>query len=82
MSDLFRVPEEKFRDKLYKSLEENISWVERETGRMPTYEEVAEILVDEFSKVLDLEGEGDIPESAIALADRSEGRVYLGGGSL
>jgi len=26
MSQLFRVPEEKFRDKLYKTLEENISW--------------------------------------------------------
>lgn len=70
MSELFRVPEEKFRDKLYKSLEENISWVERETGRLPSYEEVAGILIDEFSKVLDLEGESEPPPEAVSLADQ------------
>ncbi len=70
MSELFRVPEEKFRDKLYKSLEENISWVERETGRMPSYEEVESILVEEFSKMLDFEGEEEIPPEAVSLADK------------
>ena len=70
MSELFRVPEEKFRDKLYKSLEENISWVERETGRLPSYEEVEEVLVEEFSKVVDFEGEGELPPEAVSLADK------------
>ncbi len=69
MSELFRVPEEKFRDKLYKSLEENISWVERETGRLPSYEEVESILVEEFSRVLDFEGVAEIPQEALSLAD-------------
>ncbi len=69
MSEIFRVPEEKFRDKLYKSLEENISWVERETGRMPSYEEVESLLVEEFSKIIDFEGFGEIPPEAVSLAD-------------
>jgi len=70
MSELFRVPEEKFRDKLFKSLEENVTWVERETGRLPTYDEVEGILIEEFSKVVDFEGEGEIPPEAVTLADR------------
>lgn len=70
MAKLFKVPEEKFRDKLYKSLEENISWVERETGRLPAYEEVENILIEEFSKLLPFEGEGEIPYEAYELADR------------
>jgi len=70
MSELFRVPEEKFRDKLYKSLEENISWIERETGKLPSYEEVEELLIEEFSKIIPFEGEGEIPEEAIELADK------------
>jgi len=69
MSELFKVHEEKFRDKLYKSLEENISWVERETGRLPTYEEVEEVLVEEFSKLFPFEGVSDIPPEAVSLAD-------------
>ncbi len=70
MAELFRVPEEKFRDKLYQSLEENVTWVERETGRLPSYEEVEKILIEEFSKVVDFEGESEIPPEAVSLADR------------
>ncbi len=69
MSQLFKVPEEKFRDKLYKSLEENITWVERETGRMPSYEEVEDLLAQEFSRLFDLE-EAQVPQEAFALADK------------
>ncbi len=70
MSRIFKVPEEKFRDKLYKSLEENISWIERETGRLPSYQEVEQVLVEEFARVIDFEGEAKVPEEAIALADK------------
>lgn len=70
MAQLFKVPEEKFRDKLYKSLEENISWVEKETGRLPSYEEVEEILIEEFSNLLPFEGEEEIPPEAYELADK------------
>ncbi len=70
MSQLFRVPEEKFRDKLYKTLEDNISWVEKETGKLPDREEVTNILVEEFSKIIDFEGEGTIGDDVIELADK------------
>ncbi len=69
MSELFRVPDEKFRDKIYRSLEEGISWIERETGVMPEYGAVEEALIEEFSKVLSFEGEGEIPHEALELAD-------------
>jgi lipoate-protein ligase A len=70
MAQLFRVPEEKFRDKLHKSLEENLTWVERETGRFPSYEEVEKLLIEEFSKIIDLEGEAEVPPEAVSLADK------------
>jgi len=70
MSKIFKVPEEKFRDKVHKSLEENVTWVERETGRFPSYEEVEELLVEEFSKIIPFEGESEIPEEALELADK------------
>ncbi|AAC07738.1 lipoate--protein ligase [Aquifex aeolicus] len=70
MAEIFRIPEEKFRDKVHKSLEENVTWVERETGRLPSYEEVEEFLVEEFSKVIPFEGEEPVPEEAIELADK------------
>ena len=70
MSKLFKVPEEKFRDKVYKSLEEGMSWIEKETGVLPTYEEVENALIEEFSKILPIDGESDIPEEALVLADK------------
>ncbi|HID65431.1 MAG TPA: lipoate--protein ligase family protein [Aquificaceae bacterium] len=70
MAELFKVPEEKFRDKIYKNLEENITWVKRETGRLPSYEEVEELLIKEFSKIIDFKGEAEVPKEAIELADR------------
>ena len=41
MSKVLRVPDEKFRDKVYKSLSENLSTFRRETGRIPTTPELA-----------------------------------------
>ncbi|MEZ0361299.1 MAG: lipoate--protein ligase [Hydrogenobacter sp.] len=70
MSELFKVQEEKFRDKLYKSLEENISWVERETGRSFSYEEVENTLAEEFSKIIEFDGEGKLNDEILELADR------------
>ncbi len=70
MAELFRVQDESFREKLLRGLEENISWVERETRKLPLYEEVESVLVDEFSRCIDFEGEDRVPEEVIQLADR------------
>lgn len=70
MSELFRVSHESFRKRLFKSLEENISWVERESRRGFSYEEIEGMLIEEFSKVIDFEGFGDLTEDIVNLADR------------
>ncbi|MFN3813872.1 MAG: biotin/lipoate A/B protein ligase family protein, partial [Aquificaceae bacterium] len=70
MSELFKVPHESFREKLLKSLEENISWVEREATRSFSYEEIQSVLIEEFSKVIDFEGFGVLTEDVVDLADR------------
>lgn len=69
MAELFRVPEE-LRPLLREVLGENLTWVERETGRKPSYLEVEELLIEEFSRLIDFEGEFEVPPEAVSLADR------------
>ncbi|MBL8057556.1 MAG: lipoate--protein ligase family protein [Anaerolineales bacterium] len=41
MSRVLKVPDEKFRDKVFKTLSENLTTIPREAGRTPTHAEVA-----------------------------------------
>jgi lipoate-protein ligase A len=52
MSKSLRVPDEKFRDKLYKTLEENLTTMRRESGRVPSIEELANELGRRYSLLL------------------------------
>jgi lipoate-protein ligase A len=52
MPQIMRVPDEKFRDKFYKSLAENLTTLRRETGRRVPREEVAAALKRRFAEVL------------------------------
>jgi lipoate-protein ligase A len=52
MSKILKVPEEKFRDKIYKSMEENLTTMKREIGRMPEREEVVRSLVHHYENLL------------------------------
>lgn len=52
MSRVAKIPDEKWRDKVYKSLEENLTTMKRELGELPDRREVQEILIAEFQKVL------------------------------
>lgn len=45
MSKVLKVPDEKFRDKVYKTLSENLTTIPRETGCTPTFAELAERLL-------------------------------------
>ncbi len=45
MSKVLRVPDEKFRDKVYKTLTENLTTMPRESGRTPTNDELTAELV-------------------------------------
>lgn len=52
MARVLKVPDEKFRDKIYKSMEENLTTMKRELGEIPPREEIKGILTSEFEKLL------------------------------
>jgi len=52
MSKILRVPDEKLRDKIYKSMEENLTTMKRELGDIPPREELVQTLIREYEKVL------------------------------
>jgi len=54
MGRVLKVPSEKFRDKLAKSMREWVTSLERELGYVPTREETKALLTQEFQNVLDI----------------------------
>jgi lipoate-protein ligase A len=52
MTKILRVPDEKFRDKLIKSLRERVTTVKRELGQVPAHQRVKELLVKNFEETL------------------------------
>jgi len=67
MTKVLKVPDEKFRDKLFKSLTENLTTIKREKGRMPTWDEMAEPLIRNYQKIL-----GPLEESPVTEVIRQE----------
>lgn len=70
MSRVLKVPDEKFRDKLYKTMEENLSTVKRELGYMPEREQIIDILISQFSRVLGGLTPAAIPDEVWKMADK------------
>jgi len=60
MSRVLRVPDEKFRDKVYKSMRENLSTIKRELGSIPPRESLTASLASNFEKVL-----GPLPRAGL-----------------
>ena len=52
MSSILKVPDETFRDKIYKTMEENLTTMRREVGTIPPREEVVAVLKEKFEKRL------------------------------
>lgn len=52
MARVLRVPDAKFRDKVFKSLQENLTTLRREVGRIPEWEEMTTLLARNFASVL------------------------------
>ena len=76
MARVLRVPDEKFRDKVYKTIHENLSTIKREIADaqpprdVPSTEELWSLLADEFTKVLGpLDVETEVDEEWRARAD-------------
>ncbi|MGD9380518.1 MAG: lipoate protein ligase C-terminal domain-containing protein [candidate division WOR-3 bacterium] len=52
MSRVLKVPDEKFRDKIFKSMEENLTTMKRELGAVPPRAEIKKVLVESFERIL------------------------------
>jgi lipoate-protein ligase A len=52
MSRILKVPDEKFRDKVYKTMEENLTTMRKELGKVPPREEVVAVLKERFEKMV------------------------------
>ncbi len=52
MSKVLKVPDEKFRDKIHKSMEENLTTMKRELGEVPPRDEIRATIIREFEKLL------------------------------
>ena len=50
MSRILKVPDEKLRDKVYKTMEENLTTIKRELGVIPPREEIVSVLREKFEK--------------------------------
>ncbi|NLS79578.1 MAG: hypothetical protein GXY76_20195 [Chloroflexi bacterium] len=69
MTRILRVPDEKYRDKVFKSMTENLSTIKRELGAVPTWEEMSALLASEFAKVLGPLEPSALPEGVQAKRD-------------
>lgn len=71
MVRVLRVPEEKFRDKVYKTLQENLSTIRRELGDAPPRSQLWDLLAEKFADLLGpLEVETTVDSRWRAEADR------------
>jgi lipoate-protein ligase A len=52
MVHVLKVPDEKYRDKVFKSMRENLSTMKRELERLPSWAEMRTVLTEEFAQVL------------------------------
>ncbi|MGD1994648.1 MAG: lipoate protein ligase C-terminal domain-containing protein [Anaerolineae bacterium] len=76
MAHVLKVPDEKFRDKVYKTLRDNLSTVRRELCSAPPREEIWDLMAETFSDVLGpMEVETDIDPAWRAEADRLAERM-------
>jgi len=52
MSRILKVPDEKFRDKVFKTMEENLTTMKRELGTIPAREDIVTVLKEKFEKLV------------------------------
>ncbi len=50
MSRILKVPDEKFRDKVFKTMEENLTTMKKELGTIPPRQEIVSVLKEQFQK--------------------------------
>jgi len=68
MSHVLRVPDEKYRDKVFKSMQENLSTLVRELGYEPTWDEMVNPLIQRYGEVLGELEPAEVPSSVYEMA--------------
>jgi lipoate-protein ligase A len=63
MVRVLKVPDEKFRGKVFQSMRENLTTLKRELGQMPTWDEMATPLIQHFEGVLGPLEASDVPQT-------------------
>lgn len=63
MVRVLRVPDEKYRDKIFKSMTENLTTIKREKGIIPGWDEMAGPLIRNYESVLGALVPSELPES-------------------
>lgn len=77
MSKTLRVPDEKFRDKVFKTLHDNLSTIQRETGAKPSTRALADRLVSHYEPILGpLVIETEVDEELLNEAERLFAEMY------
>ncbi len=80
MARVLKVPDEKFRDKVYKTLRDNLSTIRRELGFAPPREDLWDLLAESFARVLGpMETRTEVDAEWRAEADRLAGRMLSEG---
>jgi lipoate-protein ligase A len=72
MSRILKVPDEKFRDKVYKTMEENLTTMKRELGIVPRREEIISVLKERFEKRVGKLEEASLTPEIIEKMDQLE----------
>ncbi len=70
MARVLRVPDEKFRDKVFKTMQENLTTMRRELGQVPPRQEVVEVLTRSFEKIVGKLERGALTQQCHALIGR------------
>ena len=77
MSKSLRVPDEKFRDKVFKTLQDNLSTMKRETGSIPSTEALALDLVKRYEPLLGkMEVVREVDDELLKKADEMLALMY------
>lgn len=70
MARVLKVPDEKFRDKVYKTIRENLSTLKRELGFVPPRDELWTLMVDAFTDTLGpMEMETEVDDAWRSMVD-------------
>jgi lipoate-protein ligase A len=81
MTRVLRVPDEKYRDKVFKSMTENLTTLKRELGHVPTWDEMATPLIRHFEQVLGPLTPAELPQEIVKkvaeIRPRFETREWL-----